>query len=326
MTKGMFQRLQKDEVLSWLNRQGVPAETLTELSGDVSMRRYTRVGNGGETSILATYPPEMEPACRNFLESTRLLSQAQVRVPQVLSSDCEMGLMLLEDVGTDSVYDLRELSPSGLAAYFWRATADLPRIQSISTTEVAPLNPPLGRDLLRQELDQTWSTLFNPQGVVTDPGFAHCLQDVLDQLCALLAEEIPVPCHRDFMVRNLIPVDPTPELAVLDHQDLRMGPRYYDLASLLNDSLFPVPDLEEKILLQSLGEDPLERIRYHRAAAQRTLKATGTYEKFAQRGFERHRRLIPGTLQRALRHLRFLPEARYIHSELEKRIAPLLIC
>ncbi len=188
------------------------------------------------------------------------------------------------------------------------------------------LNPPLGHDLLWQELIQTWSVLFEPLGLVADPGFARDLQSLLEQLCRFLDQEPSVPCHRDFMVRNLVPVPPIPELAVLDHQDLRLGPQGYDLASLLNDSLFPTPDLEEELLQHHLGGDPESSLRYHRAAAQRTLKAIGTYEMFAQRGFRRHRKLIPGTLERALRNLRQLPEAQEIGSALERRMAPLLIC
>ena len=201
--------------------------------------------------------------------------------------------MLLEDVGSDTVYDLRDAAPATLSAYFWRASADLERIQSLPIAEVAPLNPPLNRDLLSQELNQTWSSLFEARGLVADPGFSRALQEALQELCRLLATNPPVPCHRDFMTRNLIPVVPRPELAVLDHQDLRLGPRYYDLASLLNDSLFPSDALEEEILLHCLGDEPTERTLYHRAAAQRTLKATGTYETFALRGYVRHRQLIP---------------------------------
>jgi aminoglycoside/choline kinase family phosphotransferase len=112
---------------------------------------------------------------------------------------------------------------------------------------------------------------------------------------------------------------------VLDHQDLRLGPPQYDLASLLNDSLFPTAPLEEQILSSVLGDDPALRRGYHRAAVQRTLKASGTYESFALRGFPRHRRLIPPTLERAVRHLAQLPEASGLVRELDDRLS-LVIC
>lgn len=314
------------EILSWLSQQGLQVEELTELTGDVSLRRYLRVAAGGETVILAIYPAAIRPACRKFLETSRLLSQAGVRVPEILVSDCEQGLTLQEDVGASTLYDLREAIAPSIPSFFWQATTDLQRIQSIATGEVAPLNPPLDGDLLWQELTKTWTCLFEPRGLVTDRGFSRALEETLQEICRLLDADPPVPCHRDFMSRNFVPVEPPPKLAVLDHQDLRLGPRQYDLASLLNDSLFPSDALEQEILLHCLGEEPGERIPYHRAAVQRTFKATGTYETFALRGDQRHRQLIPGTLDRALRHLRYLPEAGDIRAELEERMSPLLFC
>ena len=43
---------------------------------------------------------------------------------------------------------------------------------------------------------------------------------------------------------------------MLDHQDLRLGPPFYDLASLLNDTLFPPPDAEEALLAAAAPGPP----------------------------------------------------------------------
>ena len=52
-----------------------------------------------------------------------------------------------------------------------------------------------------------------------------------------------------------------------------------------------------------------DRVRYHRAAAQRTLKAVGTYASFARRGADRHLPLVPPTLARCLEHMALVPES-----------------
>jgi aminoglycoside/choline kinase family phosphotransferase len=109
------------------------------------------------------------------------------------------------------------------------------------------------------------------------------------------------------MARNLIEVEGG--LAVLDHQDLRLGPRAYDLASLLNDSLFPPPGIESE--LQSLaGIDDGSRRAYDQAVVQRSLKAVGTYALFASRGRTRHVSLIAPTIERATAAMSRLPELR----------------
>jgi aminoglycoside/choline kinase family phosphotransferase len=188
---------------------------------------------------------------------------------------------------------------------------------------VADLNPLLGFELLRRELAQTWDLYLEPQGLVAGPGLAAGLRAVLDEVCANLAAEPPVPCHRDFMVRNLMPLPGISEVAVLDHQDLRLGPPAYDLASLLNDTLFPPAAVEDALLAAALPGAG-ERVCYHRAAAQRTLKAVGTYASFARRGADRHVPLIGPTLARCVEHLARLPEAAALAGELERAWARVL--
>ena len=326
MSARVSQSPTQEEIRTWLVEQGWSAEGLAELPGDVSLRRYLRLTTSAGPAIVAAYPAAIRDSCHRFVETTRLLSQAGVRVPEILASDCENGFTLLEDVGKQTLYDRRGAGTTTLAEHFWQATTQIVRIQSLPIDVVAPLNPSLSAELLWRELRQTWSSLLEPRGVVKDPVFARALEQTLQEICRLLDAETFVPCHRDFMSRNLVPVDPYPDLAVLDHQDLRLGPQAYDLASLLNDSLFPSEELEEEILQHFFGGETAERLHYHRAAAQRTLKATGTYETFAQRGFTRHRPLIPETLARALGHLGQLPEAAAIRSELAARLAPLIIC
>jgi aminoglycoside/choline kinase family phosphotransferase len=116
------------------------------------------------------------------------------------------------------------------------------------------------------------------------------------------------------MARNLM-LGPEGDLTVIDHQDLRLGPPWYDLASLLNDSLYATPKIERAMLDRARVARP-GREAYHRAAAQRTLKITGTFAAFARRGFERHSRLIDPSLRAARRHLLRLPETAPVMRDL----------
>ena len=99
--------------------------------------------------------------------------------------------------------------------------------------------------------------------------------------------------------------------AVIDHQDACLAPRFYDVASLLNDSFFPTP-AQEKECLDALYADHEQLESYRRCAVQRTLKATATYIKFALRGSERHLPLIRPTLSQAAWQLEQLPEGNAI--------------
>ena len=93
---------------------------------------------------------------------------------------------------------------------------------------------------------------------------------------------------------------------------------HYDLASLLNDSLFPPEDVEARLLERATGRARADD-GYRRAVAQRALKATGTFAAFAARGSSRHLGLIPQTLGRATVHLLELPETEAVWRRLLRR-------
>ncbi|MFL6196848.1 MAG: phosphotransferase [Thermoanaerobaculia bacterium] len=303
----------------------VPVREIQPLPGDVSPRRYFRVSfEDGASAILATYPPPVRESCPRFLKTTALLEAAGVRVPRVLSSDCGEGWMLVEDLGPDTLGDWGRGRPwSELAGPFAAALAIASRIAALPEAGLAELNPVLGRELLERELMQTWDLYLEPEGLVADAALAAELKAALDALCSSLGAERPVPCHRDFMARNLMPVPGSAALVVLDHQDLRLGPPFYDVASLLNDTLFPPAEAEEALLAGVLPS-PAGRVLYERAAAQRTLKAVGTYAKFARMGANRHLPLIPPTLARFVKHFGQVPEGAPLAARLAEAWSPAL--
>ncbi|HKH48484.1 MAG TPA: phosphotransferase [Thermoanaerobaculia bacterium] len=312
---------------AWLSGAGYPPRQILCLTGDVSPRRYARVVLAdGTTAVLATYPDEVRDVCPRFLRTGELLDGAGVRVPHILAASCEQGWMLLEDLGLQTLGDQRERPWSELRPYFARALEVIGRIQALPVDMVAGLNPVLGRELLRRELAQTWDLFLAPRELTGGRALTAALAAALDALCDYLGAETPVPCHRDFMVRNLMPLDegtvPAGGIVVLDHQDLRLGPPAYDLASLLNDTLFPPAEIEEELLAAALGG--ADRQSYHRAAAQRTLKAVGTYTKFSLRGANRHLPLIPPTLARFLDHLAWIPEGAPVAGDLRRLWEPVL--
>jgi len=308
-----------DDRSAWLAQHGFAAVALEPMPGDVSPRRYLRVrAAGGSTAILALYPEPGRDSCTRFTATTALLERAGVRVPRILATDRERGVMLLEDLGPRTLYDLEAEPWEILEPFFERAVDAVARIRALPRHEVAALNPPLDRALLERELEKTCAVFLAPRGLLGDAAERAAFETALAELCARLGALEPLACHRDFMARNLVPL-PGGEVGVLDHQDLRLGPPQYDLASLLNDSLFPPPAVEARML--GLGPPAAAPLDYRRAAAQRALKAVGTFAAFAERGAERHLRLIPPTLSRALDHLEALPELAPVAPALRRRWA-----
>ncbi len=310
-------------VARWLAERGRAPVRFEVMPGDVSARRYARIelADAGR-AILASYPAEMRSVCRRFRATTELLREARISVPGILDSDCRRGLMLLEDAGELTLFDLRSRPLSERLPHFERALAIARRIATLPARAVEALNPPLDGGLLRAELRKTEETFLVPRGLSGEGRTRTAVEDALDTLCDALGRQRPVPCHRDFMSRNLVPQE-TGDPVVLDHQDLRLGPPAYDFASLLNDSFFPPADVEAELLADALADDRYRRA-YHRAAIQRTLKAVGTFAAFAKRGSERHLPLIAPTLSRTLSHLAWVPETAALAPALEELWQPVV--
>ena len=293
----------------WLQAQGFCAQKVEPLAGDVSARRYYRVtAEGGSRAILAWYPPEMSKAYERFVSTTSLLRSAGIKVPEILTLDQERAWMLIQDLGEKNLFE-QAVMELPRETYFRQAITAIKALQGLSTQDVGALNPPLDGTALADELEKTRSVFLEPKGLVPAGSLGRDFENFLQQVCSDLGAGPLVPCHRDFMARNLVAVPEGDEtaVAVIDHQDLRLGPRHYDLASLLNDSFFPAPTVERE-LLRWAKMSASELVPYRKAAIQRTLKAVGTFASFAERGSEVHLPLIPPTLGRTLYHLSALPD------------------
>ncbi len=311
------------ELERFLGSGGIGFRDLTPLSGDLSQRLYFRIQLADGGSLLAAhYPESLRGAMARFSAARSLLAGAGVRVPEIRHSSSEQGWMLVEDLGPATLFEVGKQEPlelrppRELEARYLAAVESARRIAALDVDAVEELaSPPLDSSALLRELEPTFEFLLDARGLSSLARERRSLHVALGSLCDHLARDPLVPCHRDFMSRNLIPV---PEgVAVIDFQDLRLGPPAYDLASLLNDSFFPDRALEEALLPAEWRTGPA-RDQYSRAVVQRTLKAAGTFARFAAQGKPQHVPLIGPTLTRAARHLATLPETAAVFRPLRE--------
>lgn len=307
-------------ILSWLRHLGADHPVLQPIEGDVSSRRYLRASDAGGTllGIVAVYPPDARGQARRFLETTRLFESAGIRVPRILGVDDSSSLMLLEDLGDVTLFKAGTDSESGGRDRYREGIDILTRLSSQPAAEYAALNPLLDVRRLTHELDGAHETFLGHREFSGSARERSAIESVLQVLCRAL-EPVPlVPTHRDFMSRNLMLPGAGGEIAVIDHQDACLAPRFYDLASLLNDSFYPTA-ARERGLLAGVCDLPQDVETYRRCAVQRALKACATFVGFARRGNPRHLPLVPPTLARAASHLGRLPEGAEIPRTILRR-------
>lgn len=213
---------------------GDPQVALDRASVDAGFRSYWRATSVRGSHIVMDSPPGLEDV-RPWLRMHDLLEPNGVRVPQVLERDLDQGFLLLEDLGGPTL--ARHIDDGNADAWFDAAFAQLIRLQQIPVPE--------GMGSFDETLLQRDAGLFDEWflqrhlGLQLDDEERQQLQRVHRQLMDNALNQPQVLTHRDFMPRNLMPVEAGP--AVLDFQDLVRGPIAYDPVSLFKDAFLSWP-------------------------------------------------------------------------------------
>lgn len=231
------------------------------LTGDASARRYFRLRSRQDstrTLILMVMDPKaplaseefgwegVEPDELLFINVQRFLHPLGAAVPAVYGYDAVHGLMVLEDLGDltleawmrsrawDEIEAMYRDALDALIALQVNACLS-PRLSETWASRVA-----FDEALFLKEFDHFYEyTVEARVGALADAS-----KQVLDQqfrsLSATLAALPRYFVHRDFHCRNLMVHHG--HIVLIDFQDAVMGPRHYDLVSLLKDAYVTLPE------------------------------------------------------------------------------------
>jgi len=273
-----------------MDSKDLPAPWIREtpLVGDASTRRYSRlVARDGRTAILVRYPAVIRWQLDRDLEVRSWCAGHGVRVPALLERPSDADWALVEDLGSgDAERSLRDAGGTEREGLLAGALSPISTLADIEISELPGWNAPLDRSRLRWELAgfELWF-LRHRCGSRPETSVGRWLDR--------LAEEIdghPTRiCHRDFHINNLFFL-PTGEVAVIDYQDILVGPDTYDIVSLLNERA--VPDLLTEQQRTAVGQawarstsvDPGWTNRAAVVRLQRALKVLGTFARFEAAG------------------------------------------
>ncbi|MFC0678821.1 aminoglycoside phosphotransferase family protein [Lysobacter korlensis] len=302
---------------------------LVRASADAGFRSYWRGHANGISRIVMDSPPDKEDV-RPWLRIRDLLQAGGVRVPQVLARDVDAGFLLLEDLGAQTL--LQVIDEGNADAHFDAAIGQLLKLQAIACPADLPA---YDEALLARELRlfDEWF-LTRHLGITLDCRDMEELDLVYRRLIDAVLAQPQVLVHRDFMPRNLMPVDDGP--AVLDFQDAVRGPIAYDALSLFKDAFLSWPEARVDAWLdqyhkraQAAGLPVPERARFRRDAdwigVQRHLKVMGIFARL------HHRDAKPKYLEDAPRFLTYLdgvvpryPELAPLLAVLDRHVRPAL--
>jgi aminoglycoside/choline kinase family phosphotransferase len=318
--------------------------TVTPLPGDASNRSYFRIA--GDSSrhtaiVMRLADPEGFKASEEaisgsqavaelpFLNIWRHLHARGLPVPQLHHYDQPGGWLLLEDLGDLQLSQAVQGRPAdNVRALYRQAIDELVRLQTLASLPPDPACLAFGRSfdeaLLMWEFDHFVEYGVEArQGVTLAPAQRRAIDAAFRPIAAELAAQPRCFTHRDYHSRNLMLH--RGRLWLLDFQDALLGPRQYDLASLLRDSYIALPNdlidglLDDYARLSEQAGRPIgDRAAFRRlfdlVSVQRNLKAAG---RFVYIDRVKHNQnflpAIPRTLGYVRANCRRYPELKPLH-------------
>jgi len=303
----MDQILTKNQSMKeFVGKAGV-IRRIQKIPGDASARRYYRIHTRTDTFILMVMSPFKHQGPKlDFLEVQKHLAESEVDCPRVLDFDARKGFILLEDMGDSTLLHRLELvRDMKFEGELYKKVIDS---LVVMHHRASPRNG--GKRIAAFSLDFNFKKLMWEVNFTVEHFYEkhlgrdlrttdrRVIQEGFSRLCRKLAKEPKVFTHRDFHSRNLMikPNDETGEdrIVMIDFQDARMGPKQYDLASLLRDSYYQLEEAQVRRLVnyyikrwQSETGEKLKRDNFNKIfdlmGVQRNFKAIGSFASFLNR-------------------------------------------
>ncbi len=260
-------------------------------------------------------PPESGLDPLPFLRVTDWLRAGGFSAPEVLAAAPEQGLVLLEDLGDDTLARLCAAEPGRAGPLYTAAIDALAAIHRLGPprADAAWGPPPYDMALLMREARMAveWY-LPAATGAAADADRAAAFETLAEAAFAPVLAAPPVPVMRDYHAENLIWLPGRAghaRVGLLDYQDLLVGHPAYDVVSLLEDARRDIPPelraaMLDRYLAASGGDPEIFAHAAHVLSAQRNLKILGLFTRLCRRdGKPRYLDLLPRVWDHLLRDL-----------------------
>jgi len=267
---------------------------LIALTDGGSDRNFYRIKDGGSSCVVMTsITPRFD--IETYISVGMFLFKHGIGVPEIYAHDDEKQVVLLEDLGDNSLLQLLKNAAGGqkIKAYYEQVLASLAEMQMKTKKVLDNCDYLRGRNFGYEAF--RWETdYFTECFLKRFCGLAIDNDEELDRefhlLAAGLDSEPRYFMHRDFQSQNIYFKDSKPRF--IDFQTATKGLLQYDAVSLLKDAYFKLEENIRDILLafylETLESDwgmDIDResfIRtFHRAGLQRNMQALGAFAYLA---------------------------------------------
>lgn len=342
-----------------LEEAGFSGAQLDYMQGDASARAYARVTSPSRSAVLMNAPARPDgPPIRDGLPYSRIAHLAEdvsafvalargltaqgFSAPDILASDLENGLLIIEDLGPQTVTagdppaPVRaryEAAMEVLAALHARALPDRIEIEPGRFHELATYD--LDAFLIEAELMLDWYLPY--RDISLDSARREEFRALWRAALEPALADPPTWVLRDYHSPNLIWLDDRDgpgKVGLIDFQDAVMGPAAYDVVSLAQDARVDVPQNLEMALVNHYVKrrrmvDPGFDARafgllYALMGAQRATKILGIFTRLKLRDgkphYLRHLPRIRRYLNRCLSHSQMAPLRAWYETVLPSQV------
>ncbi|CAN7353691.1 tRNA (adenosine(37)-N6)-threonylcarbamoyltransferase complex ATPase subunit type 1 TsaE [Rhizobium sp. LjRoot30] len=319
-------------IRDFLRRQGLGTAKRRYLTGDASVRAYEYLPlDDDKRLILMDWPRQPEgPAVLDgkpypkvahiaenaypFVALAHALRERGFAAPDILATDYDQGILLLEDLGTDCVLDDdgRPIAERYVeSARFLAALHEKPVLRDIAVTADHTHHiPDFDRTAIKMEarLLIDWHLPWK-RGTPATEAERESYGAIWDDLVDRLERAEKNLLLRDFHSPNIIwrPFEHgVRRIGLIDFQDAMIGPTAYDVASLVQDARVTIsPELRRQLMETYLAARRAQGgfdedgflAAWSIMAAQRNCKLAGLWVRLMQRdgkaGYMKH---MPRTL------------------------------
>jgi len=264
--------LNKEEALELANKTGFNAIGVDILKIEASGREYYRLHFDKAESLVMCYLDPKKGNHTKFLHTSNFFTSLSINSPEIILVDQDIGVIVQQDLGDKCLIDMDlnknpELLKQSVEVLSIIQTAHIPQIDK------------LDEESLTMQME-TMQSIFLEKFL----SFKKSKEIEILQSRALskLSEQPWMNCHFDFERRNLM-VDSNNEIAVIDFQDLCIGPVGIDLAGIVVDHYISYSDelinnaLKHYIESSQLDvsvKDVFEWLRW--GGVQRNMRILGT--------------------------------------------------
>ncbi|MEM8681972.1 MAG: phosphotransferase [Pseudomonadota bacterium] len=294
----------------FLEHSGYAEWSCSPFSSDASFRSYFRLQREGVTVLLMDAPPPQENAGRFKLVAKHLLD-CGIRAPNVLASDLDAGFLIIEDFGDDTLTRLLDRGEDEEALYTMAVDAltHLHRHENVRGIDVGDYDDAS----LKRELGLFVDWFFPAAtGKAMEEDAALSFYDAWESVWRSLPEARQTLVLRDYHVDNIMRVGPESTLdacGLLDFQDAVIGPRCFDLMSLLEDARRDVSEETTRKMItrykraMSDSADPEFDTWYSVMAVHRHMRILGVFVRLWRRdGKPAYLRHLPRVARLLLSH------------------------